>query len=68
MNDEPHLRAAMWNVAFALYMEKNHPEMQDIPARQLLVVKIDPRDRILYGDDRAFIIKMGIESPTLSQK
>ncbi len=33
MNDEPHLRAAAWNVLFALYMEIKHPEMQDIPAR-----------------------------------
>lgn len=31
--DEPHLRAAMWNVAFAIWMEKNKPEMQDIPNR-----------------------------------
>lgn len=31
--DEPHLRAAMWNVAFAIWMEKNRPDMQDIPAR-----------------------------------
>ena len=36
MNDEPHLRAAMWNIAFAIYMEKHHPEMQDIPARMAL--------------------------------
>jgi hypothetical protein len=33
MKDEPHLRAAFWNIAYALYMEKNHPEMQDIPVR-----------------------------------
>lgn len=33
MKDEPHLRAAMWNVAFAIWMEKNRPEQQDIPAR-----------------------------------
>lgn len=33
MKDEPHLRAAMWNVAWAIDMEKNHPDMQDIPAR-----------------------------------
>ena len=33
MKDEPHLRAAMWNVAFAIWMEKNRPEMQDIPGR-----------------------------------
>ena len=31
--DEPHLRAAAWNILFALYMEINHPELQDIPAR-----------------------------------
>lgn len=33
MNDEPHLRAALWNIAFAIYMEKHHPELQDIPVR-----------------------------------
>ena len=34
MKDEPHLRAALWNVAFAIWMEKNRPEMQDIPGRR----------------------------------
>ncbi len=34
MKDEPHLRAAMWNIAFAIWMEKNKPEMQDIPTRK----------------------------------
>lgn len=34
MNDEPHLRAALWNISFAIHMEKNHPEMQDIPMRK----------------------------------
>lgn len=33
MDDEPHLRAAAWNILFALYMEIKHPEMQDIPTR-----------------------------------
>lgn len=33
MDDEPHLRAAAWNVLFALYMEIKHPELQDIPTR-----------------------------------
>lgn len=33
MTDEPHLRAAMWNVAMAIYTEKNNPNMQDIPIR-----------------------------------
>ena len=36
MDDEPHLRAAMWNIAFAIWTEKNIPEMQDIPARLAL--------------------------------
>ena len=33
MKDEPHLRAALWNIAFAIWMEKNRPDMQDIPVR-----------------------------------
>lgn len=32
--DEPHLRAAMWNIAWALWTEKKKPELQDIPARK----------------------------------
>ena len=36
MDDEPHLRAAMWNIAFAIWTEFNIPEMQDIPARLAL--------------------------------
>ena len=32
-NEENHLRAAMWNVAFTIEMELNHKEMQDIPIR-----------------------------------
>jgi hypothetical protein len=31
--DEPHLVAAFWNIAFAIYHEKVNPEMQDIPSR-----------------------------------
>lgn len=33
MKDEPHLRAAAWNILFALYMEIKYPELQDIPSR-----------------------------------
>jgi hypothetical protein len=33
MTDEPHLRAALWNIAWAMQMEVQHPEMQDIPTR-----------------------------------
>lgn len=40
MKDEPHLRAAAWNILFALYMEIKHPELQDIPTR--LVEPIPP--------------------------
>lgn len=32
--DEPHLRAAAWNLLWAIYMEIRHPELQDIPARK----------------------------------
>lgn len=34
VKNEPHLRAAMWNIAFAIYMEQKHPEMQDVPSRK----------------------------------
>jgi len=32
--DEPHLRDAAWNIMVAIWMEKNRPEMQDIPTRK----------------------------------
>jgi hypothetical protein len=35
MTDEPHLRAAAWNLLWAIYMEEKHPELQDIPTRQI---------------------------------
>lgn len=34
-DDEPHLRAAAWNVLWAIWMEQKHPEMQDIPSRRV---------------------------------
>lgn len=34
MQDEQHLSAALWNIAFAIWTEQKHPEMQDIPCRQ----------------------------------
>lgn len=30
--DEPHLRAAAWNILWALQQETTHPELVDIPA------------------------------------
>lgn len=31
--DEPHLTAAAWNILWAIWMEKKHQNMQDIPTR-----------------------------------
>lgn len=31
MDDEPHLRAAAWNVLWALNQEDTHPELNDLP-------------------------------------
>ena len=32
-DDEDHLRAAAWNILWALWMREEKPEMQDIPTR-----------------------------------
>lgn len=40
-DDEPHLRAAAWNVLWAIWMEQKHPEMQDIPTRMNGAVTTD---------------------------
>lgn len=32
-DDEPHLRAALWNLAWAMQFDVTMPKMQDIPAR-----------------------------------
>lgn len=32
--DEPHLVAALWNIAFAIQTEQLIPEMQDVPSRR----------------------------------
>ncbi len=34
MDEEPHLRAAAWNVLFAIWTEINRPELQSIPTRR----------------------------------
>ena len=33
MNDEDHLRACLWNIAWAVHQDCERPDMQDIPAR-----------------------------------
>lgn len=42
--DEPHLRAALWNIAWAMEFEVNMPSMQDIPSRLEPIKGSDPRD------------------------
>ncbi len=37
--NEYQIRAAMWNIAFAIWMELKRPEMQDIPAREIGDIK-----------------------------
>ena len=32
--DEPHLRAAAWNILWALEQETTHPELNDLPWRE----------------------------------
>lgn len=32
--DEPHLRAAAWNILWALEQETTHPELVDVPKRE----------------------------------
>ena len=34
MKNEPHLRAAFWNIAFAIWTEIKRPDLIDIPARK----------------------------------
>ena len=39
MDDEEHLRAAAWNILWALDQSVRRPEMQDIPARMPAIKK-----------------------------
>ena len=39
MDEEPHLRAAAWNILFAIWTEKNRPELQNIPTRRKMEEK-----------------------------
>ena len=32
-NDEPHLDAAIWNLAAVMFYEFEHPELMDLPER-----------------------------------
>ncbi|MBR5865748.1 MAG: hypothetical protein IKY89_05695 [Alistipes sp.] len=56
--DENHLRAAMWNVAWALEQDTYKPEMQDIPAR-LALQKPVTIDEMLQKLDEAWTKAFG---------
>lgn len=49
-NDENHLRAAWWNISWALEQDTYKPEMQDIPARLALQPTPEEVERIEEGE------------------
>lgn len=57
--DEPHLRAAAWNVLWALEQETTHPEMNDLPTSK--PVKAIPLSKILEAVERVFGVPPTIE-------
>ena len=67
--DEPHLRAAAWNVLWALEQETTHPEMKDLPGLKIKnpfvrrgskVTKVSINE-LLDMADRIFGVKPEIE-------
>lgn len=42
-DDEPHLRAALWNISYIFYMEANKPEMCNLPTRKEYAAMIDKK-------------------------
>ena len=38
-NDEPHLDAAIWNLAAVMFYEFEHPELMDLPDRKKLSIE-----------------------------
>lgn len=57
--DEPHLRAAAWNVLWALEQETTHPEMNDLPTSK--PVKAIPLSKIFETVEHIFGIPPTIE-------
>ena len=59
--DEPHLRAAAWNVLWALEQETTHPELNDLPTSK--AVKAIPIEKIFQAAEHIFGVKPEIEDP-----
>lgn len=57
--DEPHLRAAAWNVLWALEQETTHPEMNDLPTSK--PVKAIPLSKIFEAVEHIFGVKPEIK-------
>lgn len=57
--DEPHLRAAAWNVLWALEQETTHPEMNDLPGAK--AVRTVDVNKIFEAVEQIFGIKMEVD-------
>lgn len=55
-DDEPHLRAAWWNISWALEQEVVRPDMQDIPSRMKKEAVV-PQDMMRDLVDKARVIQ-----------
>lgn len=59
--DEPHLRAAAWNVLWALEQGTTHPEMNDLPTSN--AEKTIPVSKIVEAANRIFGVPPTVEEP-----
>lgn len=67
MTDEPHLRAAAWNILWALNQETTHPELDDMPKKVGLAdiesVFNNKEKTVLYANDKPWIEAYKIHDP-----
>ena len=64
--DEPHLRAAAWNVLWALEQETTHPEMNDLPTSK--AVKTISIEKVFQAAEQIFGVKPEIEEEPTEKK
>ena len=64
--DEPHLRAAAWNVLWALEQETTHPEMNDLPTSK--AVKTISLEKVFQAAEHIFGVKPEIEEEPTEKK
>lgn len=57
--DEPHLRAAAWNILFALEQETTHPELLDVPYR----AQTEPEEPLPEGSTLEWYIENDLGRP-----